>query len=1366
LEINALHDFYEKLNGNSWRWNEREPWNFSTDPCNTNSPWYGIYCSVNDTTNSSHISAILLSDFNLTGNIRLVDLNLPGLKGLRLSSNSLSGHIPDFANLPNLNDLYLDSNQLTGTIPEFSNLPNLKYLSLYLNQLTGTIPEFSNLPNLSNLYLDCNQLTGILPEFTNLPNLKYLSLYLNQLTGTISDFINFSNLSYIYLDSNELTGTIPEFTNLPNLNQLYLFSNHLTGIIPDFTSLPNLNTLYLDSNQLRGTIPDFTNLPNLTGLYLYSNQLTGPIPDFTSLLNLNTLILDSNQLRGTIPDFTNLPNLTGLSLYLNQLTGTIPDFTNLPNLNFLDLDCNRLSGTISDFTNLPNLLWLDLRSNQLTGTIPEFTNLANLIYLNLSSNILNGSFPKLPSNMTFLALGSNLLTGTVSLEIANLVLLDVSINYLHGSFSNGWLSDVSTLNLASNHFSGSLSLDSLAELKLCNLKGNHFSGNIYQLFNETYQHNLAYIDVSDNRFTGSLPGQYFMLPDLHSFVASKNCFSGSLPFQICHATNLSVLALDGLGNAKQCQHQIFPHTGIHTYHLQKPMTGSIPACIFNMSRIRTFHLSGNGLTGGIPKDLSGNLTNLVLSHNRLRGTLPQELFDRSWTLLDLSSNRISGSLGAFQSEENATILLKENRLSGTIPDCYFVMNSLNLLEGNLFGCIVSNGRAILPSHDPTADSYSCGSRNVNISLIVWTCIGCWIIILRVVLLLPKTLRNQYFPESISMRNYFRHSFRILNNELTDYYELSLKWWNKLSTINDMGNFDLKLSKKIRTKELMNSRNGFRAIRLLASLATTLIISVLLPFYCGLRNYRTHEYSYVWTASLGFLSGHIPAITSLFLIFLVLFVPCFGFLLYCDYENINLGHLKTLHSSLKIIQRTWKSFFVRCSITVFNNCMMLVINIGYVYLLNRQLSTGERTGLQISVAVVKTIWSVGFIKRIFLFLLKLLDAKEADQFGRLQLLSFLNIFNFVVAPLCALAAFDPNCFKYTLFTRADIELFYEWVLETCTRGKCVSSAAFSDVSYSPPFIYNYQCTSTLLDDFITIFVYKYTIGVFLIMAGSLSLLLLLKYRFTSELLTVLFLPKQIHFTVIKLKRNNMLWAPFAKQEEWLMKYLGFLIKDDELSNKCFDGDILIIGLIGDFAILFTFGVAFPPLAVIVCLSIVYQTVFHQVLIGRLLCELEETIEEENKLLVIQQDGMETGLSVEKWTLPEEYLTVLADECQHLWRDFKASIKYLAFFSSAFLSFFLFDILGDDVGLRKAIWIIPVTTTMPFYLFGGYLICKHLLRFQQRGYKTNLIVPVSNEKDDVELVVYEKKAGKEDSSDQEKRMNGIEESCLLSERSEKT
>ncbi|KAL2624350.1 hypothetical protein R1flu_008595 [Riccia fluitans] len=133
------------------------------------------------------ISDLLLSNNRLTGPIALpeVSTSSPGsnftsspsssalnmaeiepllpLKVLDLSANNFSGRIPDsIATFANFRILNLSSNQLTGSLPEMSELIELQYLDISRNQLSGRLPN--DLPfSLRALNVSNNQFSGPIP---------------------------------------------------------------------------------------------------------------------------------------------------------------------------------------------------------------------------------------------------------------------------------------------------------------------------------------------------------------------------------------------------------------------------------------------------------------------------------------------------------------------------------------------------------------------------------------------------------------------------------------------------------------------------------------------------------------------------------------------------------------------------------------------------------------------------------------------------------------------------------------------------------------------------------------------------------------------------------------------------------------------------------------------------------------------------------------------------------------------------------------------------------------------------------------------------------------------------------------------------
>ncbi|MBA0715347.1 hypothetical protein Golax_014250 [Gossypium laxum] len=120
---------------------------------------------------SSSLSDIDLSDNFLTGVLAPSIWNLcERLVSLKLHGNSLSGSLPEPA-LPNstcknLQSLDLGNNKFLGDFPEFvTRFQALKELDLSSNMLSGQIPQSLATLNLGKLNLSHNNFTGMLPVF-------------------------------------------------------------------------------------------------------------------------------------------------------------------------------------------------------------------------------------------------------------------------------------------------------------------------------------------------------------------------------------------------------------------------------------------------------------------------------------------------------------------------------------------------------------------------------------------------------------------------------------------------------------------------------------------------------------------------------------------------------------------------------------------------------------------------------------------------------------------------------------------------------------------------------------------------------------------------------------------------------------------------------------------------------------------------------------------------------------------------------------------------------------------------------------------------------------------------------------------------
>eukprot|EP01038_Epipyxis_sp_PR26KG_P004695 gene4695-6593_t len=659
---------------------------------------------------------------HLTGSIPLSLGNLSNsVQSINLDDNYLTGFIPNtIGNLTKLRSFTIGNNRICGTIPnELCLLPNLQYLDLSQNILNGTIPyNIGNLTSLQNVYFDSNYLTGSLPQsITNLTQLKQIFIFSNMLNGTIPTNIgnwksiqsidfsenllsgslprsisNWTFVNYIQVEMNLFDGNLDIFnTNQLNLQQIIFSNNLFTGIIPlTICNLSVLSSIYLNNNHLSGTIPPcLVNNTILQDIQFQSNHLHGTIPtNIYKLYNLFTFYISFNYITGTIPlQLYKLENTSSFAINSNYLYGSIDPILEIPHLFGLNLSSNLFSGTISDYiTNLTDLIFIDFSNNHLNGFLPQkINNFYQLIYMNLSSNYLSGTIPHTISqlyNITTLDISTNLFTGTIPTNMSTLI-----------------------------------------NVQLLFLQNNHLFGSIDNLVNSSYQYHISHIDISNNRLSGTIPNEPFFLRELSTFAAVKNCFTGTLPSEICQAPNLTVLAFDGLSSSPNCQIPLLISKSTYIKR-SNSITGEVPSCLFTMPNLMILHLSGNTLISSLPHhiiEISSSLQDLSLSHNLLTGIIPSQFQQKQWRNLDLSFNLFNGELlSSFATiNPNSSINLELNRLSGKIPSTMRYVKSVSVLDGNIFECDYLNPDNSLPIHDDYYKKYTCGSDSWEATIYIW-----------------------------------------------------------------------------------------------------------------------------------------------------------------------------------------------------------------------------------------------------------------------------------------------------------------------------------------------------------------------------------------------------------------------------------------------------------------------------------------------------------------------------------------------------------------------------------------------------------------------------------------------------------------------
>jgi hypothetical protein len=138
------------------------------------------------------------------------------------------------------------------------------------------------------------------------------------------------------------------------------------------------------------------------------------------------------------------------------------------------------------------------------------------------------------------------------------------------------------------------------------------------------------------------------------------------------------------------------------------------------------------------------------------------------------------------------------------------------------------------------------------------------------------------------------------------------------------------------------------------------------------------------------------------------------------------------------------------------------------------------------------------------------------------------------------------------------------------------------------------------------------------------------------------------------------------------------------------ELTLVGL------LMTFGVIFPPLAVVFLLNILVSSYSHQAVIGRFLL---------------------TTISCERYT----HLDILEDnlKVQPLFSTLQKCGWFLLYTACCFYTLFLFDILGDSVGFDKAYWVLIVMPCIPLSLHASSLLIGWIITYRRKSTPTTPI-----------------------------------------------
>jgi Leucine-rich repeat (LRR) protein len=1231
---------------------------------------------------------------------------------LDLKGNQITGTLPSgpYTSL-RIYDIDLGFNGLTGTLPEdICTLTALTVLMVELNSLTGGIPAcLQALEGLEALSLAANRLVGSVPaEVGALRSLHYLDISMNDLTGTIPDsFSSLTNIAQFQLAYNFISGTLPAYLGgFNDLTLLIVYDNILTGTLPaSLTKLPLLQLLHIYGNSLTGTLPvDLSGMTALTDFLGDHNMFSGPLPSsFGQLPNLQQLSMSSNRLSGTIPPTISVATTLQLfNMEANHLTGSIPDqlfasdsartqILDLPLMSAVKLSDNRMTGTLPDTIGIDGdvvvLEYLDCASNHLTGSLPAaLGSNAYLLYLNMSDNHLSGTIPDTITDLSvlsFLYLGSNLLHGSVPEgigEMARLAFLYLQSNFLSGTIpesigvGDGYNSSaLESVNISSNHLSGTIpsSIALMTQLAVLLLNDNKLTGPIDAAIDPTVQVLLKTLQISDNQLTGALPDSLAQLPSLQVFAAVSNCFDGSIPESLCSSIGLNTLALDGLQSATSCQRKLFPAAlegsvvAKSLYSIRNPLSGGVPGCLFGMGNLTTLHLSGNGLTGSIPaaEDISSSLRDLSLSHNMLTGTVPSSLLQRDWENLDLSYNRLTGSLpdsnGTVPFSSATAISVENNRLSGRVPSALRTVTNITMLESNLFSC--KTDRSDLPQHDSDEDKYECGSVTFDGTVYAWLAVVC-------------------IGAIAGSAVYFRKAS-------TNIIQCLQKWWVA--------------SSRADTPHLTAVHGTVRVVSGVAGVCAAYAMLVLLPMYAACSAlYGTYTHQYAWAISAAYLSGSTP------------FAWEFACLLLCPVvcvvatavvrRKFSIANASIPEDPTTSLRSTAFRLTVYFAVVVVNFVVVLGVNTAYVTIALSQNGLAL-TLAQIALALFKVAFNSACSPVLMRWACQRFLGRQPSASSYVALQLFVSVVNNILVPCLVVSIISPSCF-YNIFKQVpDVYATYQYKGE-CTQFEvteileCIGDQTLSaSTSYSPPFAYSYQCSSSFITYYSPAFVIMCMVAGFGIPLAQVLLQRLherARMGSTWHAALDLVLPRIL----------KPLWVAAGSSDVTGTSPLAAR----NLYASFFDASQHVITLLTYLALLLTFGAVFPPLAVCFAVTVVCMATFTRLKVGRFLANVRADGSHSGNA---QSSGRETAAAhgtaqCEAPAATAGHVAVLEQECEGVGSEkvLGRSVAMVAAFSCVFYTLFLFDSLGDAVGVSGAYWVLIATPLLGILL--GTLTLKTL------------------------------------------------------------
>jgi hypothetical protein len=1288
---------------------------------------------------------------NLEGTLPLDLSPMPKLNVFSIGSCNFDGPLPKVWPR-SISKIVMHSNFFTGHIgpDQFSSLPSLFQLSISSNALTGTWEKATNVTwecakGLLYFQIHANLFHGpIFPLVVQFPNLRVLTLGNNSFTGNVmtpetSEAVRcpWCSMTMMFLRLNQFDGALPPylFTSQPFVNDsnsegsvityhsamsiFFIDDNYFSGQISPFVHESNTSVFLCSNVAEHPNIQVRLNVSSITAFRVAANLFSGLAESFFYLPIVDTLIFDSNSFSGTLPNVLFSEVLEDFSAAYNQFTGDLPSvILQKPKLSIVLVNSNKFIGdiykVISSAPLLKSLDTIDLSENNLSGFIPW--------------ELLRDRMPRLRVFAAATNCISSPLTSDICSNSSNLEELVLDGLRSATTCRQSLLLNSHSFILKAPEPAGPIPscLFSLPKIQVLHLAGNLMYGTLP---------NDAMI----------LSGAVNVSSALTTLVVSNNVLSGTIPFWI--------------------QHRMWGTLVLSNNRLTGELSDD-----FNVFTVQsgTIRLDVNRLSGFVPDvmipatDISILSGNLFDCNEMTRSDLPDN--DPSYDSYSCGSAPTNNAMSTWASIVGAMVAT-------------FLISYLLIRKSLISRWEQSAGKEVDPANFST---------------------GC-------LLLIENFWRNwvvwffpTYYDDAVLM------DINVNTPEIEDR--------DTLSSSRDMDS-TVTRSSSITSSNVSIVLQGidgilrlsslYRNTRVLIMMLTALLVFIFTPIFAGLSLHSHTLYDkYIWTISGIYLSGVAAAVVMLFM---------FASLLLLSWTWIILvRRLSGLRQKSQSLPQLWYTGYM-----IGNVIANIGIDVAYVLVVIHSSSTAA-FGFAILQAICKTILNIVMIEWWFLRLkrknaariaamsneksftqenpiisqnpnrpkVNMSSSNDAEYVYNIEnvrklvlnthdysIIIVTFLVNSIWIPFLSSVWVSPNCFSNILQTTPTYDGSYT-IQESL-------SASFSDdldlprtltsvhtVTYDAPFVYSFNCASTIVSYFVPTYVFQSIIQTCII-----PIIHLLLYRIfvslrqqgweatlvassspssssaasaasassvengivdepsTSAKIAVSSKTRIMDFIFNVLPSRYRFLIAIDDESTLIRLMKRYFSKDghaahkkDSFSSVIFLTDRFLPAKVYHFlALILCFGAIFPLLAIPVCIASIVMTWMEERLVYRVwgwsqnVKSMKKTAVRQSEIAARQHDSATEAL----WRQQHEVLNAKVALAAYIQQNLEIELKASQFFFShprliffvltiisPILSFLVYDTAGDE----HTNWVNGVAVALPLLFFPLilFLIRKYFVR----------------------------------------------------------